>query len=203
MTSETFIDLFSKYGYGVLLPVSIIEGPVVTLLAGFLSSAGILALPLAYAVAVLGDLLGDTLYYALGRCGGRSLLLRWGPRLKIRPEHLKWCSAHFQNHTAKTLLFGKTQVWGGAILVAAGIAHVPPLTFLAWNFLASLVKTGALVLAGFYFGKAVGVLALSRYVDWLAAAALVSGGVTLKIFFSRSPRHFFQTAVSPNQDALR
>jgi len=55
------------YGYAALLPLAIIEGPAVTVFAAFLGAQGVLDVVGVYAIVVLGDLVGDVLYYAVGR----------------------------------------------------------------------------------------------------------------------------------------
>ena len=60
----------AAHGSMLILPVAIVEGPVVAVIAGALSAAGILDWPWALLMLVLGDLIGDCIYYAIGRYGG-------------------------------------------------------------------------------------------------------------------------------------
>jgi membrane protein DedA with SNARE-associated domain len=55
------------YGYAALLPLAVIEGPAVTVFAAFLAAQGVFDVIGVYAIVVLGDLIGDVLYYAVGR----------------------------------------------------------------------------------------------------------------------------------------
>lgn len=55
------------YGYAALLPLAVIEGPAVTVFAAFLAAEGVFSVAAVYVVVVIGDLLGDVVYYAIGR----------------------------------------------------------------------------------------------------------------------------------------
>jgi membrane protein DedA with SNARE-associated domain len=50
------------YKYFVLFPIMVVEGPIITIIAGFLVSLGHLNGLAAYAVLVAGDVTGDSIY---------------------------------------------------------------------------------------------------------------------------------------------
>ena len=64
MSLETMI---ATYGYGAVLVGTFLEGETVVLLGGFAAHRGYLDLPWVIAVAFAGSLLGDQLYFYLGR----------------------------------------------------------------------------------------------------------------------------------------
>ncbi|MFH0804797.1 MAG: DedA family protein [Patescibacteria group bacterium] len=145
-----------QYGYFVLFPIMVIEGPIITVIAGFLSSVGALNPFIAYAVVVAGDLAGDSIYYFLGRSGRYTSIERWGRFLGITPARVARLETHFGSHTGKTLIAGKlTHAVGSVILTAAGVARVPYRRFLWYNFLATIPKSLVFLLIGFYFGSAI------------------------------------------------
>ncbi len=142
------------YRYLALFPITIIEGPIITVIAGFLSAQGYLSAFLVYPLAVAGDLVGDTIYYLIGRLGREKFILRWGKFLNISLERVAKLEKHFEKHSGKTLIFGKlTQLIGSLILTAAGVAKVPLKKFWWFNFLATLPKSLVLLLIGYFFGK--------------------------------------------------
>ncbi|HET6240167.1 MAG TPA: VTT domain-containing protein [Acetobacteraceae bacterium] len=151
------------YGYAALLPLAVVEGPAVTVFAAFLAAEGVFSLVGVYAVVVLGDLLGDMLYYAVGRWmigrwtrtrpmdGELDRGGRWAARLRRRIDVL---APRIRTRAGAMLLFGKlTHSAGFAVLLAAGTAHVPIRQFLAYNLLGTLAKSLVLVLLGYWFGK--------------------------------------------------
>jgi membrane protein DedA with SNARE-associated domain len=169
-----------------LLPLTAIEGPAVTVFAGFLAAQGLFDLAGVYAVAVLGDLIGDVMYYAVGRwASGRWMVQpksnrqgRWAARLHQRVSVL---APRIRTRAGAMLLFGKlTHSAGFAVLLAAGAARVDLRRFLAFNLLGTLPKVLVLVLLGYWFGRLYaawqGDLRLAGLVGFvLAASALLLG----------------------------
>jgi membrane protein DedA with SNARE-associated domain len=174
------------YGYAALLPLAVIEGPAVTVLAGVLAANGVLDLTIIYPVVVVGDLVGDLLHYAVGRW--LSLFVsfrdwRWTVRLRARAiavaPLVRW-------NAAKMLLIGKlTHSAGFAVLLAAGAVRVPLTRFLAWNFIGTVPKSIVLLLAGYCFGR------LFLSVRDEAGIAGAAGFVLALIGFGLMARRFF------------
>jgi membrane protein DedA with SNARE-associated domain len=178
--------ILAVYGYAALLPLTAIEGPAVTVFAGFLAAQGLFDLAGVYAVAVLGDLIGDVMYYAVGRwASGRWMVQpkanrhgRWAARLHQRVSVL---APRIRTRAGAMLLFGKlTHSAGFAVLLAAGAARVDLRRFLAFNLLGTLPKVLVLVLLGYWFGRLYaawqGDLRLAGLVGFvLAASALLLG----------------------------
>jgi len=143
------------YGYAALLPLAAIEGPVVTVFAGFLAAQGLFDLAGVYAISVLADLLGDLGYYAVGRWMLQRLAGerrgRWAARLRQRVNAL---APRIRTRAGAMLLFGKlTHSAGFAVLLATGAARVKLRPFLAYNLLGALPKVLVLVLLGYWFGR--------------------------------------------------
>ncbi|WP_457552481.1 DedA family protein [Desulfobacula sp.] len=143
------------YKYYILFPVMVVEGPVVTLIAGMYVSTGHLDGFVSYIVLAVGDLVGDSLYYALGYRGREThFSTKWNRLLGVTRGRVNKFEAFFQNHKIKTLLIGKwSHAVGVPVLVAAGLSKVPYWQFLAISTLATLPKTLVLLGLGYYFGK--------------------------------------------------
>jgi membrane protein DedA with SNARE-associated domain len=155
MTTATVIAWLLAYRYVILFPLVIVEGPIVTILAGFLASLGQLNLLICYPLIVVGDILGDLFMYSQGRWAGKPAVLRWGHHFGIKPEIIERLEEHFKNHPGKTLIVGKiSHFFGGPVLIAAGMARMPLSEFLWFNVLGTLPKSLILLLVGFYFGQA-------------------------------------------------
>ncbi|MFA7319733.1 MAG: DedA family protein [Parcubacteria group bacterium] len=143
-----------QYKYLIFFPLVVIEGPIVTVAAGFLAYLGYFNVYILYLVAVAGDIVGDVLYYSIGYFGGKRIMSN-GRFLWIKVEQVQKIKNHFDNHFGKTLLFGKwTHSVGGAILVASGIVRVPLKKFIKFNFIGTVPKTLVFLLVGYYFGHA-------------------------------------------------
>jgi membrane protein DedA with SNARE-associated domain len=152
-TTNILMWLF-HYRYLALFFLTVIEGPIVTIISGALAAANIFNFFIIYILIVLGDLTGDSLYYSIGRWGGQKILKKWGHYFHIDTEKIDLLREHFHNHGLKTLIFGKTQAIGSVILVAAGAAEMPYFKFILYNLFATLVKTFLLLMFGYYFIQA-------------------------------------------------
>jgi len=170
------------YKYIVLLPVVAIEGPIITVIAGFLASLGYLDFLLAFTVVVAGDLMADSVYYALGRWGKERLLGRWGRYVGLTRERITQLDNYFEKHKVKTLIGGKfTLAIGTPILAAAGVAKVPYWEFLGINLLATMPKSLIFLLIGFFFGS--GYTRISKYLDYTALGMIGLAGVFVVLYF--------------------
>jgi membrane protein DedA with SNARE-associated domain len=156
-TAVHLVALLATYTYAVLFPLTVVEGPIITILAGYLASLGYVNPFLVYAIVVAGDMTGDLAWYAAGRWGRQRYTGKWSKYVGITPERLLRIEKHFESHSGKTLVLGKlTQAVGALVLVGAGAAGVRPRRFIVFNLLATLPKSLALLLFGYYFGKAYG-----------------------------------------------
>src|SRR4051812_44105505 len=98
--------LLQTYGYIFLFPIAALEGPIITIIAALLASQGYFNIFAVYFVVVASDLVGDVLYYALGRWG-QPLLVRWGKYIRLNHEQLRALEERFRTSGGRTLLFGK------------------------------------------------------------------------------------------------
>jgi membrane protein DedA with SNARE-associated domain len=164
-------QLVNQYGYFILYPIAVLEGPIISIIAGFMASKGLLDGFAAYLILVLGDTTGDILYYLLGRFGGYQFVKRWGERIGLSKKRMDAVDRHFIHHGGKTLLFGKwTQTVGAPILVTAGMLRMKFAKYMWYNTLGTLPKSLVLLLLGYYFGTTYD--QWSKYLDIISWAAL-------------------------------
>lgn len=144
-----------QYKYLVIFPFSVFEGPIITIISGFLASAGMLNFWVVYAVVVGGDLFSDNMYYVMGRFGRQKFIDKYGKYFGLHPERVAKMELHFQNHPWKIFTFGKfAHGTGSIILVAAGISRVPYFKFIGYNIPTTLLNSMLMLVIGFYFGHA-------------------------------------------------
>jgi membrane protein DedA with SNARE-associated domain len=182
---DHIVLLLTHYGYLLLFPIAIIEGPIISIIGGFLISTKVLNPFITYPVLVMGDVVGDTLYYLLGRLGGERLVLRWGHWVGITPSSLKKAENTLHKHGAKLYLFGKVQGLGSLILIAAGITKMPFPRYIWINTMITFVKTFILVLIGYYFGYAYATI--DGYLNRIGIiCSFVIVAVLISYYFNRS-----------------
>lgn len=171
-TFAQIIDWLLHYKYFVLFPITIIEGPIITVIGGFLSSLGHLNVIIVYLLVVLGDLVGDSIYYSIGRWGKSGFIKRWGKYIGLNEERTGHLEGHFEKHSGKTLIIGKwSHAVGVVVLIAAGVAEMPFWRFIWFNLVASMPKSLIFILIGFYFGQSYS--RIGRYLDYAAISTII------------------------------
>jgi membrane protein DedA with SNARE-associated domain len=146
--------LISTYSFWILLPLMIIEGPIVTIIASFLASLGVLSVVYVYFLAVLGNVLGDLNYYAIGRFGRETFIRKYGKYIGLHEKNIEYIENHYKNHLLKTILIAKvTEAPIVPTLIAAGIAKTDIKKFLPLVTIIEIPKVLIIVLIGYYFGK--------------------------------------------------
>lgn len=171
MNPEALLALVTDHGLLVIALVSVVEGPLVSILGGSLAGAGLLPLPALVAVVVAGDMAGDIALYAIGRRGGRLLPRALRARVIERNAPLSArLQRSMQDHGARLLVAGKlTHAAGFAVLLAAGAARYPFGRFVVVNLAATVLKCAALVGLGWWLGDQ-----WQRSEVWMERAALAA-----------------------------
>lgn len=131
-----------------------IPSEVILPLAGFLVNQGELLFVPALAVATVGSLAGALVLYALGRWGGRTLVLRYGRLLRVRETDLDRADAWFDRYGEAVVLLGR-MVPGVRSLVSipAGLAEMPVKRFVVLTVLGSGAWNTLLIGAGWQLGE--------------------------------------------------
>ena len=149
----TFL-VFSKYA--VVFIGTIVEGPVVMLVGGFLLRTGLFTFWTLYFYLVLGDFVADLGWYGVGRFGARKLINKFGKFLNITPEIIEKIEERFKNHQNKILIISKLTMGFGfalATLLVAGILRVSFKRYTLINLVGGFIWTGFLICMGFFFGN--------------------------------------------------
>src|SRR5256714_11623477 len=156
-------DLLSNYGYLAVFAIIAIEGrgspaPGETLLVRPAVYAGATGTPRIEGVivaAAAGAVIGDNIGYAIGRKGGYKLLIRHGPKLRIKQSHLKVARYVFERHGGKVVFFGRfIAILRTYAAFLAGVGQMEWRRFLAWNAAGGIVWATIFGLLGFYGQKA-------------------------------------------------
>lgn len=169
ITPDQAMQVLQSHGLWILAPIAVLEGPIITVIAGYLAHLGAFSPVSAYVIVVLADLVGDAVFYLFGRSGIGWLSPRWRNRLGLRQERLAKLRDHFQAQGGRTLILGKlTHTLGALALVAAGMAHMRFVPFLWYNFIATLPKSLVFLMLGYSLG-----LAYKQVNGWIFWGSLV------------------------------
>jgi membrane protein DedA with SNARE-associated domain len=166
---DTTISLLHHYGYFFLFFIAVVEGPIITIIGAFLASQGYFNVLLVYLMVTLGDLVGDLIYYGVGRFGRSPALAPIHQWLGMNGTHFVELERYIERHGAKILLLAKYTQTGFLALPAAGAARMPVGRFLWYNALGAIPKSFALTVVGYFFGYA-----YSRIDGYLAKGSLIA-----------------------------
>lgn len=170
MTEADVGALIRDYGMLIIAPLAVLEGPVISVISGYLAKAGLVSLQLVFVVLLVGDLAGDVLLYVIGRKGRAGLALPWLTRFGVTRRGLANVIRAFRKNDARILVLGKlTHSAGFAVLLAAGMARMPFPRFMALNLLATLPKVMLCMALGWWFGEI-----SDRVGNWLLGGSLMA-----------------------------
>lgn len=183
-TFEQIINWLIIYRYWLFLPFVIIEGPIITIIAGFLASLGYFNIFLLYIIVVFLDLFEDSLIYLLGKFWGKKFVNKFGAYFGINNKRFLLFKKHFKRHSKKAIIIGKLPVVGFTWfipLIAAGMTKMPFHKYMSMCFLTSLPKSLFLLLIGYYFGKFY--VTIDKYLNYFGWAITVLIILIILIYF--------------------
>jgi membrane protein DedA with SNARE-associated domain len=123
-------------------------------LTGFLVGQGDLAILPALVVATSGSLLGALALYALGRWGGRELILRHGKLLRVTEAELDRADKWFDRYGGWVVLFGRMVPFVRSVVsIPAGLSEMPLLRFAVLTAVGSGAWNAVLIGAGWTLGE--------------------------------------------------
>jgi membrane protein DedA with SNARE-associated domain len=146
VTLSTFLI---AHGGALILPLAVIEGPVVTVVTGFLTAQGYFDWYWALPLLMCGDLIGDVAYYLIGYAGMTRLGRLVGVGGVLTPAFQR----DLTRNATKMLLIGKwTHAIGGLVLVGSGMLRLSLPRFILVNLLATIPKSAVLFGFGYFAG---------------------------------------------------
>lgn len=189
------IDHYGYFGLFVVLALGNLGVPIGTELvlpaAGALVATGHLSsLWLTIVIALLAEVSGGSIGYALGRFGGVPLIERYGRYVHITHERLQVVHRFFERWGTFAIFVCRfLPVLRGFSAIPAGIAEMNVGLFYLWTFLGSLIFCSMLILLGNALGAHLSdVLPLLRrgaYV--LLGAAVLAVVVIIAVVRARRP----------------
>ncbi len=174
--------LLYTYSYLVLFPLVVIEGPITTIIAGFLVSLGFMDFVPTYLTVIAGDLAGDMIYYSAGRWWLNGAYKKVLSFFNLNLKFVQRVETALKKNKGPFLFFGKlSHAVGGIILFAAGSAEIPMKEFLEFNFLATLPKSLILLAVGYFFGSTVS--SFRKALDYTVLGLFVFTIIMIGVYF--------------------
>jgi len=162
--SQTLVAVLVHYRYIAILPVAILEGPIISIFSGFLAAQGVVSFIPVFIIVFLGDFSSDAFFYFVGR-RGREAAQRWIPR--FTSNKLSVIEDEYKTRPWKTMFAAKASYGLGIVfMIAAGLARMSRKKFLGSMAALNAVRSFLLVSLGYYFGRLflnTGTAYLTRY----------------------------------------
>jgi membrane-associated protein len=182
---DHILNLLSHYKYYLLFPLAIVEGPILAVIAGFLCMKGVLNPFFVYPIIVVGDIIGDTVCYSLGRWGVPPFIKKIGYWLRLNPKNIKRAKIYFDSNPVRTISLSKITLGiGVAGIYLAGIARISYKKFILICLVTSLAQYLFYLSIGLLFGQAY--IQINQYLDNIASLFIISALVFLLFLFIRS-----------------
>ncbi|MCX6093818.1 MAG: DedA family protein [Candidatus Bipolaricaulota bacterium] len=142
---------------------------------GFLVAEGTMSAPIAVLLATLGSLVGSLLSYAIGRFGGRALVVRYGRAFLLDVADLERVEGFFRRRGSLTIFVGRfIPVVRHLISIPAGVARMRLIPFCLLTVLGAALWNSFLTGCGYVLrANWETVLRYARLVDALVLAVLV------------------------------
>jgi len=152
-TGQEILSFLSHWGYLIILPLMIIEGPIVTILSAMLAATGVFNVWVVLVLSMLGDVVGDVALYWAGNIGGMKFVDNIGKYMGITRNLVLKMEKYFKCHGGKTIFAVKSTTglcW--ATFVAAGIVKMDFSKFVKYSIFGGIVWSGFLVVMGYFYG---------------------------------------------------
>ncbi len=192
---EFLISLSHQYSvitYIVIVVVAALEGPIISMILGVLVKLDYFAFLPIYLALMAGDLMGDVVWYYVGRHFGYRFVDRFGKYFSVTPDSIAKVSAIYHRHKDSIMFISKiTNGFGFALvtLITAGIVRIPFWRYFAINAVGQLVWTALLMGIGYFFGN------LYQQVDtWLGRLSVAVLFVVVFALFLGYRRYLKQRA---------
>jgi membrane protein DedA with SNARE-associated domain len=161
------LHLLLQYAYPLMIPLSLIEGPIVALAGGVGTASGQINPFFVFAIVMGGGLFQDVAYYGLGRwaCNSQKMRRRIESMQSVRkvlgPLKMAWRERLFLTLVASKFAYGLY----GPILITAGMTKAPFWRYLGESLALSAVVLAAWEAAGFGLAGAYG--QLGQAANWV------------------------------------
>jgi membrane-associated protein len=140
--------------YPIIMFLACAEGPWLSLIFGVLLRLGDFSFFPVFMSLMLGDLIGDSAWYYIGRRYGNRFVAKYGKYFKVTTSGLDRMTRLFHHYKHSVLFLSKiSNGFGFALitLMTAGMVRIPFGRYMLVNLLGQFLWTGLLLGAGYFF----------------------------------------------------
>jgi membrane protein DedA with SNARE-associated domain len=159
----TLDPYINHYGYWAIFGAILFEdfgvptpGEATLIVASLLASKNYLHIHWVLLVAWMGAVAGDNIGYAIGRLGGRPLVVRYGRYFLVTPRRLEYSESFFRRHGGIVVLLARFfQILRQLNGIVAGMTEMAWRQFLLYNAAGGAVWVGFWGLLSYFIGERV------------------------------------------------
>jgi membrane-associated protein len=181
MSAASLTHLLLQDRYWILIPLALLEGPIVAFVAGTLASAGYFNIYLLAVFFFVRDVGLDGIYYAIGHFGGHTAFAkRMLAKMGVTEDHLESVHDLWSRRPGWTMLIGKLSYGiASSFIVVAGIVDMPLSKFFLYGSMVAVLQYGTLLFLGYTLGmsfatSATNILTNIQYIIAIAGVILVA-----------------------------
>jgi membrane-associated protein len=190
LLGQSIFHFLKLHGYWMMLPLMVVEGPVVTLVSAMLASLGAFNVWIVLIFSILGDMIGDVILYGLGYRFGMGFVRNVGKYIGITEDLVLRMQKYFEHHGGKTIFAVKSTTglcW--ATFTAAGIVKMDFKKFLKNSFYGGVVWSSFLVAMGYFYGYLWRQIRdYIKYIGWIIFVVAAITFVIITIYKNRQAK---------------
>ncbi len=153
-----------EYSYFLFFIALVIEGPAVTAAGAFAVTLGYFNIYAVLFLSILGNLLPDAIYYAIGFWGRRQLVDRYNRYFGLTKEKIDRLEKLSEEHAGKALLLVKLVPFLATPgLIIAGATRMPLKKYVWWSIIITAPSSLLFLIIGYYSGAAY--QTINHYID--------------------------------------
>jgi membrane protein DedA with SNARE-associated domain len=179
-----------QHGYPLLFIVMLIEGPVITAAAAFVSALHYMNVWIVLLLSIIANLIPDLVYYAIGYWGRETFIKKYGHYFGVTPERIAATEKLAEQHSGKSLFMIKMVPFlatPGLMLAGATKMDIKKYSF--WCIAIIIPSSLLYLIIGYYFGAAYNTidhyLHLGGYLIAAAAVIVIAIAYFQRKYFSR------------------
>ncbi len=205
MSVEHITELILTYRYWILIPLSLIEGPLVAFVAGTLAALGQFNVYFLAVLFFLRDIGLDGVYYAIGHFGRHSAFAhKMLKKIGVTEDHLTQVRELWEKRPGMTMFIGKLSYGiASAFIVVAGMVQMPLSKFFGYGSIVAILQYGTLVFLGYFVGTSIsGIGQIINNIQYIIGAAAIA--ITIYYIFSwRMRKKFLKEDAAIEQEPTR
>jgi len=156
---ELLINLSTNHAawiYAIIVFLAFAEGPYISLILGVLIKLNYFDFIPIYFSLMVGDLIGDVLWYHIGFFYGHRFIKKFGKYFNVTEQSIEKIKEIFHKHKHPILFISKiTNGFGFAIatLMTSGMVRLPFARYISINIAGQFIWTALLLGTGYFFGN--------------------------------------------------